>query len=147
MRLAPRFAFLVLVALTMAGGMGRAVAGDATPPVATLIMPAEITVDGARISLTVKARLSNPGTTPIQLHMSTPCDVHDWQLETTAGERVWERGPMICVQMITEQTLAPGKTLEETRMLRIPAPLRPGETYTIAYKFWGFAANATFTAR
>jgi hypothetical protein len=32
-------------------------------------------------------------------------------------------------------------------MLRIPAPLRPGETYRIAYKFWGFAANATFTAR
>jgi len=147
MRLAPRFAVPVLVALTMAGGMGRAVAGDATAPVAALIVPAEITVDGARTSLTVKARLSNPGSDPIQLHMSTPCDVHDWQLETTAGEQIWERGPMICVQMITEQTLAPGKTLEETRMLRIPAPLRPGETYRIAYKFWGFAANATFTAR
>jgi hypothetical protein len=138
---------LLAVALLATAGSITAPAAEAVAPVISLIVPAEIAVDGTRTSLTVKARLTNPGMTPMHLQMSTPCDVHDWQLDTIGGERIWERGPMICVQMITEQTVKPGETLEETRMLRIPAPLRPGETYKITYEFWGYSANGTFTAR
>ena len=130
----------------MAGGVA-APAAEAVAPIVSLVVPAEIPVDGPRTSLMVKARLTNPGTTPLRLQMSTPCDVHDWQLDSAGGDRIWERGPMICVQMVTEQTVKAGETLEETRMLRIPAPLRPGETYQITYVFWGYSANATFTAR
>lgn len=141
------FTALLAVALLATAGSIAAPAAEAVAPVVEIVVPAEIPVDGPRTSLMVKARLTNPGTTPMQLRMSTPCDVHDWQLDTTGGERIWERGPMICVQMITEQTVKPGATLEETRMLRIPAPLRPGQTYKITYEFWGYSANATFTAR
>jgi hypothetical protein len=104
--------------------------------------PGEIPAGLAPLSLQIVPSIRNKGTVPGRLYAATPCDVHEWTLTDEAGEVVAQSADEICAQHVAERAIAPGEVVSEPQDIVVPGGLVAGQTYRLAYRYWGLNAIA-----
>lgn len=131
-------AVLPLLAACSAGGDGGA-GNDTTPPSPAV----SVVAAGAALTLTLGSERVAPGDSiPIALHVVngtaeplvlefTSGQRYDLWVAPAGGEPIWTwSADKLFMQMLSEETIAPGDTLEYRDI--VPAPVEPGEYRVIA---------------
>ena len=99
------------------------------------------------VSVPVTVLLTNQGEAEGTLFAPTPCDVHYWEVRDAQGHIVQAEGPETCIQITVTRPLEQGQMIRGDNTLPLNGTLlKDSQRYTVHYKFWGFAAKASFIA-
>jgi hypothetical protein len=149
--------FLLAAALAEPGSAFVAAAQAQVPDRITVSvsLPPEVTInrmppipERLPVNLPVTVAITNRTQATEMLHANDPCAVHHWEVADAAGQVVDREKDEVCTQQIQARVLDPGETLRAERSLTLDGKaLRDGESYTLHYRFWGFAAEGRFRAR